>query len=153
AVAPVVYGGKVRAVLAYLDPIKLRARGLAPVDVMRAIDEYNLFLPAGDVRLGTVDYALTSHSMVDVVDRNGCSPLRLEPGNATYPRDVATPKDSSFIQTTVVRVNGQRQVYIPVYRQVGASTLIVVNELRENIPDMMTKLSRPGIDLKVVMDQ
>src|SRR5262249_31450557 len=134
--APVVYGGKVRAVLAYLDPIKLQARKLSPVDVMRAIDQYNLFLPAGDARIGPVDYAVRSNSMIDPAERMGDIPLRSEPGNATYLRDVATPKDSSFIQTNVVRVNGDRQVYIPVYRQVGASTLDVVDSLRANVPDM-----------------
>src|SRR5262245_8711221 len=153
AVAPVVYGGKVRAVLAYLDPIKLRARGLAPVDVMHALDEHNLFLPAGDIRVGTVDYAIRSNSMFDLIDRMGAIPLRTEPGNATYLRDVAEPSDSSFIQTNVVRVNGQRQVYIPVYRESGASTLSVVDNLRHNLPDMKAQLSRPNIDLKLVMDQ
>ncbi len=74
-------------------------------------------------------------------------------GNAAYLRDVATPKDTAFIQTNVVRVNGQRQVYIPVYRQLGSSTLAVVNNLKEAVPNMQNRLSRGGIDLKVVMDQ
>lgn len=153
AVAPVVYGGKIRAVLAYLDPIKLQARGLSPVDVMRAIDQYNLFLPTGDARFGDVDYAIDSNSMYELVDRMGSIPLRTEAGNATYLRDVALPTDSSFIQTNIVRVNGNRQVYIPVYRQLGSSTLKVVDDLKGNLPDMKTRLSRPGVDLKVVMDQ
>ena len=53
----------------------------------------------------------------------GDIPLRTEHGNAAFLRDVATPKDATFIQTNVVRVNGRRQVYIPVFRQLGASTL------------------------------
>ena len=65
AVAPVVYGGKIRAVMAYLDRQKMQARGLSPVDVMNAIDNYNLFLPTGDAKFGTMDYALDSNSMYD----------------------------------------------------------------------------------------
>ena len=61
----------------------------------------------------------------------GDIPLRTEHGNAAYLRDVATPKDASFIQTNVVRVNGRRQVYIPVFRQLGASTLNVVDTLKK----------------------
>src|SRR5437773_8866590 len=153
AVAPVVYGGKLRAVLAYIDRFKLQARGLSLLDVMKALDNFNVFLPTGDAKIGDIDYAIDSNSMYELVERMGDIPLRTGPGNATYLRDVATPKDASFIQTNVVRVNGTRQVYIPVYRQVGASTLDVVNNLRDNIADMQSKLSRGNIDLKVVMDQ
>jgi multidrug efflux pump subunit AcrB len=153
AIAPLVYGGKVRAVMLYLDRIKLQARHLSPMDVMKAVDEYNVFLPTGSAKFGTTDYAIDSNSMVDVVGRMGEIPLSNESGNATFLRDVATPKDANFIQTNVVRVNGKRQVYVPVFRQVGASTLDVVNNLRGVIDSIQARLTRPGIDLKVVMDQ
>jgi len=80
-------------------------------------------------------------------------PSRNEPGNATFLRDVATPKDANFIQTNVVRVNGKREVYVPVFRQLGSSTLQVVNTLQGAIDKIQARLTRPGIDLKVVMDQ
>ncbi len=153
AVAPVVYGGKLRAVMAYLDRAKLQARNLSPVDVMNALDNYNLFLPTGDAKFGTLDYAIDSNSMYDLVERMGDIPLRTEHGNAAFLKDVASPKDASFIQTNVVRVNGRRQVYIPVFRQMGSSTLSVVNKLKESVPDMTSKVTRPDIGLKLVMDQ
>lgn len=153
AVAPVVYGGKLRAIMAYLDKTKMQARGLSPVDVMKALDSYNLFLPTGDVKFGETDYAIDSNSMYELVTRMGDIPLRTEHGNVTYLRDVAKPKDASFIQTNIVRVNGRRQVYIPVYRQSGSSTLAVVDGLKKALPDMKARLSRNDIDLKVVMDQ
>ncbi len=153
AVAPVVYGGKLRAVLAYLDPVKLQAQHLSPQDVMGAIDEYNIFLPTGDVKLGNTDYALDSNSMYELVDRMGDIPIKSEDGKVVFLRDVATPEDNSLIQTNIVRVNGRKQVYIPVFRQQGASTLAVVNKLLKSVPDMKNKLTRPGVDLKPVMDQ
>ena len=72
--------------------------------------------------------------MYDLVERMGDIPLKTEHGNAIYLRDVAKPTDANFIQTNVVRVNGRRQVYIPVYRQLGASTLSVVDDLKECDP-------------------
>jgi multidrug efflux pump subunit AcrB len=153
AVAPVVYGGKIRAVMAYLDRAKLQARGLSPLDVMNALDNYNVFLPTGDAKLGSTDYALDSNSMYESVDQMGDIPLRTEHGNAAFLKDVATPTDASFIQTNVVRVNGRRQVYIPVFRQLGASTLSVVSKLRDELRSMESKLTRPGIQLELVMDQ
>ena len=153
AVAPVVYGGKLRAILAYLDRAKLQARDLSPLDVMNAIDNYNIFLPTGDAKFGSTDYAINSNSMYELVDRMGDIPIHAEHGNATFLRDVAVPTDANFIQTNVVRINGRREVYIPVYRQLGASTLKVVDGLKAAVPDMTARLTRPDIDLKVVMDQ
>ena len=153
AVSPVVYGGKVRAVMAYLDRDKLQARNLSPLDVMKALDNYNLFLPTGDAKFGDADYALDSNSMYSLVERMGDIPIKTEHGNAIYLRDVADPKDANFIQTNVVRVNGRRQVYIPVYRQLGMSTLDVVSGVKKALPDMEARLSRPDIALHLVMDQ
>ncbi len=153
ALAPLVYGGKVRAVMVYLDRIRLQARHLSPMDVLKAVDEFNVFLPTGSAKFGTTDYAIDSNSMVDVVGRMGEIPLHNEPGNATFLRDVATPKDASFIQTNVVRVNGRRQVYIPVFRQLGSSTLDVVNNLRGAIDRIESRLTNSAIHLKIVLDQ
>jgi multidrug efflux pump subunit AcrB len=153
AISPLVYGGKVRAIMMYLDRVKMQARHLSPMDVMKAVDEYNVFLPTGSAKFGTTDYAIDSNSMFDLVGRMEEIPLRNEPGNATFLRDVATPRDASFIQTNVVRVNGKREVYVPVFRQLGSSTLQVVNNLQGAIDKIQARLTRPGIDLKVVMDQ
>src|SRR4029079_1239756 len=66
---------------------------------------------------------------------------------------VASPQDASLIQTNIVRVNGRKQVYIPVYRQQGSSTLDVVRQLKEAVPEMKSKLTHGDIDLKIVIDQ
>ena len=153
AISPLVYGGKVRAIMMYLDRVKMQARRLSPMDVMKAVDEYNVFLPTGNAKFGSTDYAIDSNSMFDAVERMEEIPLRNEPDNATFLRDVATPKDASFIQTNVVRVNGRREVYVPVFRQLGSSTLQVVNTLQGSLETIHARLTRPGIDLKVVMDQ
>ncbi|HYT87437.1 MAG TPA: efflux RND transporter permease subunit [Gemmataceae bacterium] len=153
AVAPVVYGGKLRAVLAYMKREQMQARNLSPLDLMNAIDQYNIFLPTGAARFGNTDYALDSNSMYKLIERMGEIPVKTDRGRTVFLRDVATPKDASMIQTNVVRVNGRRQVYIPVYRQMGTSTLNVVDGLRASVPEMKAKLVRGDIDLKVVMDQ
>lgn len=153
AVAPVVYGGRLRAVLAYMDRDRMQARNLSPLDLMRAIDNYNVFLPTGDAKFGTTDYALDSNSMYEIIERMGDIPVKNDKGKIVFLRDVANPKDASLIQTNVVRVNGRRQVYIPVYRQMGKSTLDVVDGLKKNLPEMKAKLTHGDIDLKLVMDQ
>ncbi len=153
ATAPVVIGGKIRAVILFLDETKMQARRLSAADVMKAVEKYNLFFPSGDVKIGDRDFALSSNSMFNLVERMGEIPINPEPDKLGFLDEVATPTDSSFIQTNIVRVNGRRQVYIPVYRQIGASTLKVVDTLKRDLADMKAKISQPGIDLKVVMDQ
>src|SRR3954471_8381186 len=152
--APVVYGGKIRAVMLYIDRNKMQARQLSPLDVMKAMDDYNVFLPTGDAKLGDIDFAIDSNSMYRQIENMGDIPLSSRKGNhAAYLRDVASPEDSAFIQTNIVRVNGRREVYIPVFRQLGASTLRVVDSLKRAVRGMADRVSRPHIDLKVVMDQ
>jgi multidrug efflux pump subunit AcrB len=152
--APVVYGGRVRAVLAYMNREEMQARNLAPVDLMNALDRSNLFLPTGDAKFGKFDYALDSNSMYDVVERMKDIPVKTDrDGRTVFLGQVATPQDASFIQTNVVRVNGRRQVYIPVLRQQGSSTLAVVDRLKASLAEMQHKLPYNGIELKPVMDQ
>jgi multidrug efflux pump subunit AcrB len=151
--SPVVYGGRMRTILALLDRNRLQARNLSPVDVMDALDRYNIFLPAGDARIGVTDYALDSNAMYELIDRMGDIPIRTDKSGTVFLRDVAIPKDTSLAQTNVVRVDGRRQVYIPVYRQQGASTLSVVGTLRSGLPGMKERMTTPDIDLKLVMDQ
>ncbi len=153
AITPVVYGGKIRAVMAYLDRQKLQARGLSPLDVMNAMDDYNVFLPTGDAKIGDVDYALDSNSMFDYPKDMGDIPLHSKIGNVSYLRDVATTKDANFIQTNIVRIDGKKEVYIPVFRQLGSSTLAVVSSVKSHLDEFTGRLTRGGIELKLVMDQ
>jgi multidrug efflux pump subunit AcrB len=138
----------------------MQARGLSPAAVMDAVTRSNIFFPSGDVRIGDLDFALSSNSMYKGVERMKDIPLQTEPGKApTYLGDVATPRDSAFIQTNVVRIGtakgpSRRQVYIPVYRQGGASTLAVVNNLARELPNIEPRLTGcQDVHLHLVMDQ
>ena len=128
--APVVYGGKLRAVMAYLDRDKLQARDLSPVDVMKALDNYNLFLPTGDAKFGDTDYAIDSNSMYDLVERMGDIPLRTEHGNADYLARRGHAQGRQLHPDEHRSRQRPAQVYIPVFRQLGSSTLSVVEQLK-----------------------
>src|SRR5229473_2733373 len=93
--------------------------------------------------------------MVNDVEELNDIPIRLEPGNNVYLRDIGHAEDSHAIQTALVRINGKRQVYVPIYRQQGASTLDVVDGVREAIPHMedVFKADGKNVKLDVVMDQ
>jgi multidrug efflux pump subunit AcrB len=153
AIAPVCIGGKLRAIMLYLDQNKMQARNLSATDVMDAVERYHIFFPSGNVKIGPKDIAIESNSMFVVPEQIGEIPIFPDQRKGGFLNEISETKDSAFIQTNIVLVNGRRQVYIPIYRQVGASTLTVVDTLKETLPAIKAKLSEPSIELNLVMDQ
>jgi CzcA family heavy metal efflux pump len=152
-IAPAVYGGKLRRVLAHVDPEQLHARDLSLLDVQRGLKATNVFLPTGNVAIGNVDYQVVANAMPERVRELNEHPIAAgHDGRPILMRDVGDVEDTSAIQTNVVRVDGRRQVYIPIYRQPGANTIEVVSEVRRNKDAILSRLP-PGIELDVVFDQ
>ncbi len=151
-IAPAVYGGKLRRILAYVDRDRLHARNLSPMDVVRALKDSNVFIPTGDVRFGEMHYFVNANGMVSRVEELDEIPVKVESGAPVFLRDVGTAKDAYQIQTNIVRVDGRRQVYIPIYRQPGANTIRIVEGVKEATAAILSRLPK-GIDLDVIMDQ
>src|SRR5438552_14796608 len=150
-IAPAVYGGKLRRILAYVDPNKAQARGLAPLDVMTAIQRCNVMIPTGNAKFGDIDYQINANGMAATVAEINSFPVTLGAGPPVFVRDVAKVEDASEIQQNIVHVNGKRQVYIPIYRQPGANTIAVVEGIRDALKPILERIE--GINLDVVMDQ
>ena len=128
---PPPFGGKYRQVMLYVDPYKLISRQLSVLDVVNAVNQSNLILPAGDVKVGADDYYVYSNSLVKQVDELNQVPLKTKGTRWVSLSDVGEAKDSSQIQYNVVRVDGQRSVYIPIMKQGGdTNTIEVVNGVR-----------------------
>jgi multidrug efflux pump subunit AcrB len=150
-IAPAVYGGRLRRILAYVDPLKAQARGMSPLDVINSVRDFNVMIPTGNAKFGALDYQINANGMVPAVAQLNDLPLRVGNGPPTYVRDVAKVEDSHQIQTNVVRVQGKRQVYIPIYRQPGANTIAVVEGIKAQLKPILERIK--GINLDVVMDQ
>src|SRR5438093_7946284 len=150
-IAPAVYGGKLRRILAYVDPNKAQARGLAPLDVMTAIQKFNVMIPTGDAKFGDIDYQINANGMAATVAEINDFPVTLGTGPPVFVRDVAQVEDANQIQQNIVHVNGKRQVYIPIYRQPGANTIAVVEGIRDALKPILERIK--GISLDIVMDQ
>ncbi len=152
AVAPVVVGGKDRRVMIYLRPKDLEARKLSAVDVVNALDRGNMMVSPGTAYFGDNQVALDTNMMVRTVDELNEMPIVFEPGRRVLLRDVGFAVDDAVIQKSRVRINGQQQVFVPIYRQAGASSLDVANGVRESIPQMESELPE-GSKLEFVIDQ
>ncbi len=157
-IAPAVYGGVLRRILAYLDRDALEARGLSLLDVHRALRRENVLIPTGNAKLGDLDYLVLSNGMPDAVGEMNDFPVKVEDGSPVLLRDVGVARDAYQIQTNVVRVNGRRQVYVPIYRQPGENTLRIVDEVKARSDLILQRLraffpDARDMRMDVVMDQ
>ncbi len=152
AAVPQPFGGRWREIMLYADPFKLEARQLSLMDVVRAMNESNLILPAGDVQIGKYDYNIYANSQVSKVDDINHVPIKLSGENPVRVSDIGITKDAYALQYNAVRVDGQRSVYLPVLKQGGDSnTIAVVDGVREKLKRLFDV--PPTLVNRVVFDQ
>jgi len=144
ASVPQPFGGTYRQIQVYVDPVKLEAHQLSLMDVVQAVNDSNLILPAGDVRIGNRDYNIYANSQVATPEDVNEIPLKSVGLGSVLVADVGKAADAGAIQTNIVRIDGQRSVYIPVLKQGGGSnTIAIVNGVKEatrhlvDIPDVL----------------
>jgi hydrophobic/amphiphilic exporter-1 (mainly G- bacteria), HAE1 family len=129
---PPPFGGKYRQIMVYVDPYKLLSRQLSLIDVVNAVNNSNLILPAGDVKVGANDYYVYSNSMVKEVGELNKLPLKTVGNSWVTVSDVGKAEDANQIQYNIVRVDGQKSAYIPIMKQGGdTNTIQVVNSVKE----------------------
>jgi hydrophobic/amphiphilic exporter-1 (mainly G- bacteria), HAE1 family len=152
ATVPPPYGGRYRQIMVNVDPLKLQAHELSPMDVVRAIDQSNLILPAGDVRIGPLDYNIYTNAQVPNAAAINDIPLKTEGQNSVFVSDIGKAVDSSFFQYNIVRVDGQKSVYVPILKQGGdTNTIAVVNGIKKAIKTLRD--IPPQLKSHVVFDQ
>ena len=131
------FGGTVRQVTIFLDRERMLARGIAAQEVVAAVNEQSLLLPAGNVKIGDFDYNVYSNSLIQVVDRMNEIPIKVQHGVPIRLGDVGKAVDSTMIQGNVVRVNSKRAVYLPILKQAGANTIAVMDGVKEGLPKLI----------------
>ena len=154
ASVPQPFGGRYRQIMVYVDPLKLQAHQLSPMDVVRGVNDANLILPAGDVKIGPFDYNLYSNSQAPSASDINAMPLKSvgQTQSSVLVGDVGRAVDAQAIQTNIVRVDGQRSVYLPILKQGGdTNTIVVVDGIKDALQHLVDipKQLAP----KVVFDQ
>ena len=160
-VAPAVYGGKLRRILAYVDREKLEAYGLSLMDVQRALLTENVLIPAGSIKIGEQELQITTNANVDRVEELNQVPIKVVNGIPVMMNQVGEVKNASQIQSNIVRVNGSRKAYIPIYRQPGSNTIQIVKQIKQQLQTIEQRLKversedpkMSSLVLSVAMDQ
>jgi multidrug efflux pump subunit AcrB len=138
ASVPQPYGGTYRQIQIYIDPLKLEARNLSLNDVVQSVNSSNLILPAGDVRIGSKDFNIYANSQFPDAKSMNSMPLKTVGNSSVLVADVGKAVDSGALQYNIVRIDGQRSVYVPIFKQGGNSnTITIVNGIKAAVKKLV----------------
>ena len=138
ASVPQPYGGTYRQIQIYVDPLKLEARNLSLNDVVKSVNSSNLILPAGDVRIGSKDFNIYANSQFPDAKSMNAMPLKSVGNSSVLVADIGKAVDAGALQYNIVRIDGQRSVYVPIFKQGGNSnTITIVNGIKAAIKNLV----------------
>ena len=149
---PTPYGGLERQIMVDLDADLLQARQISAKDVADAINAYNLALPTGVARIDTQQYPVSLNNTPSTTAAFNDIPIKVVNGTMVYMRDVAQVRDGFNAQTTVVHRDGHRGALVTVLKNGAASTLEIVNRVKELLPTIQ-KVAPPGLKIELLFDQ
>ncbi|MCA1455324.1 efflux RND transporter permease subunit [Bradyrhizobium sp. BRP22] len=149
---PTPAGGKYRQIMVDIDPEKLLAKGLTPLDVVNAVNTQNLTLPAGTAKFGRTQYAIRTNATPPSIDDLNNIPIKVVNGATVFVKDVGQVHDGWLVQQNVVRQNGRRSVLLSIIKNGNASTLSVVNAVHQALQTARAA-APPGMQINELFDQ
>ena len=149
---PFPYGGKQRQIQVDINTQKLQAYGLSAQDVVNAVGSQNIILPAGDVKMGHIDYQVETNSAPDSIAALNALPIKTVNGATIFIRDVGNVRDGFPPQTNIVRVDGQRASLMTIQKTGNASTLDIISNVRAQLPMISAQLP-PALKIQPISDQ
>src|SRR6202045_3159831 len=149
---PTPAGGKYRQIMVDLDPSKLLAKGLTPLDVVNAVNTQNLTLPSGTAKIGDKQYTVQTNATPATIDDLNNIPVKVVNGATVFVKDVGQVHDGWLVQQNVVRENGRRSVLLSIIKNGNASTLSVVNAVHKAL-QVSRAAAPPGMQINELFDQ
>jgi multidrug efflux pump subunit AcrB len=146
------FGGKQRQVMVQLDPQAMEAKGLSANDIVNALQASNVIEPGGTARMGHTEYNVLLNSSPDLVSQFNSLPVKIVGNAQVLLGDVSKVEDSFAEQENVVHVNGKRSAYLAILKHGDASTLDVVNSVRNILPYIRSIAPR-GLNIRLDFDQ
>jgi len=152
ASVPFPYGGKQRQVQVDINTQKLQAFGLSASDVVNAISAQNIILPAGDVKMGGLDYQVETNSAPTSIEALNNLPIKTVNGATIYIRDIGNVRDGFPPQTNIVRVDGRRASLLTILKTGNSSTLDIISKVQSQLPLIASQLP-PALQMRPISDQ
>jgi multidrug efflux pump subunit AcrB len=149
---PTPSGGKYRQIMVDLDPDALRAQGVTPNDVVRAVNAQSLTLPSGEAKIGNQQFIVSVNANAPTIAALNQVPIRQTGATTVRLSDVAHVRDGWAVQQNIVRADGRRSVLLTIIKNGDASTLDVVNRVKAALPDIRAA-APPGMNIDMMFDQ
>jgi multidrug efflux pump subunit AcrB len=149
---PTPAGGKYRQIMVDIDPNKLTAKGLTPLDVANAVNAQNLTLPAGTAKFGKTQYVVRTNATPPSIDDLNDIPIKVVNGATVFVKDVGQVHDGWLVQQNVVRENGRRSVLLSIIKNGNASTVAVVDAVHKALQTARAA-APPGMEINELFDQ
>jgi multidrug efflux pump subunit AcrB len=149
---PTPAGGKYRQIMVDIDPLKLQAKGLTPLDVVNAVNAQNLTVPAGLAKIGDTQFTVRTNALPSTIDDLNNIPVKFVNGATVFVKDVGQVHDGYAVQQNVVRIDGRRSVLLSIIKNGNASTLSVVNAVKQALV-ISRKAAPAGMQIKELFDQ
>jgi multidrug efflux pump subunit AcrB len=149
---PTPSGGKYRQIMVDIDPAKLLAQGLTPLDVVNAVNVQNLTLPAGTAKIGDKQYTIRTNSMPATIADLNKIPVKFVNSATVFIKDIGQVRDGYAVQQNIVRENGVRAVLLEVIKNGNASTLAVVSGVKAALEEARAA-APPGLNINQLFDQ
>jgi multidrug efflux pump subunit AcrB len=149
---PTPAGGKYRQIMIDIDPLKLQAKGLTPIDVVNAVNVQNLTIPAGAAKIGDTQFTVRTNALPASIEDLNNIPVKFANGATVFVKDVGQVHDGFAVQQNVVRVDGRRSVLLSIIKNGNASTLAVVNAVKQALVVARTA-APPGMQINELFDQ
>jgi multidrug efflux pump subunit AcrB len=149
---PTPAGGKYRQIMVDIDPLKLQAKGLTPIDVVNAVNAQNLTLPSGTAKIGDTQFSVRTNATPSTIDDLNNIPVKYVNGQTVFVKDIGQVHDGNAVQQNIVRTDGRRSVLLSIIKNGNASTLAVVNAVKQALV-ISRKAAPPGMQIKELFDQ
>jgi multidrug efflux pump subunit AcrB len=149
---PTPAGGKYRQIMVDIDPLKLQAKGLTPLDVVNAVNAQNLTIPSGSAKIGDTQFTVRTNSLPTTIDDLNNIPVKFVNGATVFVKDIGQVHDGSAVQQNIVRTDGHRSVLLSIIKNGNASTLAVVKAVKAAL-NVSRAAAPPGMHINELFDQ
>ena len=149
---PTPAGGKYRQIMVDIDPLKLQAKGLTPLDVVNAVNAQNLTLPSGTAKIGDTQFTVRTNAVPTTIEDLNNIPVKFVNGATVFVKDVGQVHDGNAVQQNIVRTDGRRSVLLSIIKNGNASTLAVVDAVKRALV-ISRAAAPPGMQIRELFDQ
>ncbi len=146
-----IFGERRYAMRIWLDPERLAAFRLTPLDVEDALRRQNVEIPSGRIESNQREFTVVSRTDLQRASEFEKVIVKTVNNHTVRISDVARVVIAPQDERTLVRLNGRDAISVGIIKQATANPLILANAVRAQLPDIQKELP-PGVSVQIAND-